>query len=326
MEIIDADDGGGVEAWIARLRHLAPDLVVTGTSYHADFSRCLWLAARTVAVRTVAVLDAWINLGERWRFADGRTSQPDALCVIDETIRQEAREVHGFSGTVHVVGQPHLEAVVARVAVRRAGRTPSSRPLLIFFSEPTAEFHTGPEYPGYDQFTSLDAFFAALPPGVGMELLVRPHPKEGPEVTERYRKRLGAWIEGRLTNEDPEALLAMADGVIGMTTMVLIEAALLGIPALSLQLDRTRIVNPAVDRLPGIATVTEATRLPECLRSFLARVTSSAPAGEPIPAGGLAMPGNAGDRLMRALKEEMAGVSRGPQCRPVMLVAPPGAC
>ena len=71
---------------------------------------------------------------------------------------------------------------------------------------------------------------------------MKPHPRED----------TGAWeqvVHGRaqLSSASAADLLTACDGVIGMTTMVLIEAHLLGLPVLSLQPGRTSNANPLVD-------------------------------------------------------------------------------
>ena len=74
------------------------------------------------------------------------------------------------------------------------------------------------------------------------EIVVKPHPREDTAAWEHV-------VLGRaqLSSASAAELLMACDGVIGMTTMVLIEAHLLGLPVLSLQPERTGNVNPLVE-------------------------------------------------------------------------------
>ena len=64
-------DGDGEDWWGGYLDRLRPELVVTGTGHYSDFERNCWRAARNIGIRTVAVIDAWVNFAERFeRTAD----------------------------------------------------------------------------------------------------------------------------------------------------------------------------------------------------------------------------------------------------------------
>ncbi len=156
----EVEDAGGDAAVRAALDRLAPDLVVTGTSY-ADFERTLWRLARDRGTRSLAAIDSWTTLRKRFSWADGSLVQPDAVCVVDERMRDRIL-AEGWCGVpLHVTGQPHLEAVVRRLGGKRAGRKPTDTPLLVFFSESLRRDYGG-EGPGYDQFTVADLLVPAL--------------------------------------------------------------------------------------------------------------------------------------------------------------------
>ena len=54
-----------------------------------------------------------------------------------------------------------------------------------------------------------------------------------------------------------------------MTTMVMFEAVLLGVPALSLQPDRVRSLNPRLDAIEGLEIVTKSVTLPAAVGHFI---------------------------------------------------------
>ena len=91
----------------------------------------------------------------------------------------------------------------------------------------------------------------AAAPAEGLSLAVKPHPREPLERWRATAARLAGetGIAIELASQSAEDLLAAADGVIGMTTMVLLEAHLARVPVLSLQPARTGIVNPVIENV-----------------------------------------------------------------------------
>ncbi|CAA7618674.1 hypothetical protein [Magnetospirillum sp. UT-4] len=234
------------------------DLLLTGTSFHSGFEKALWRWAAERGMPSLALLDAWTNLDIR--FDDG---PPDCIGAIDHGQRAELVSRPWCDCRVSVTGQAHLQAVAAGLASRRTGRR-NQPPLLVYFSEPVSLDYPGAASPGYDQVSVLRAVAAALPP---CRLVVRPHPRDDVEA---WRAALPPGVE---LGGDTETLLAEADAVVGMHTMVLIEAALGGIPVLAVQPGRTRRINPVIEEAAAIPVVTA----PDDLAPALARLLSGAP-------------------------------------------------
>lgn len=223
---------------------LAVDAVVTGTSFHADFDCELWRRARAAGRPSVALVDGWTNL-ER-RFAG---DHPDLVLLAGPA------ELPGIR--TRVIGQPHLELAGAALRRARAGRAANPVPLVAFFSEPVDVDYPGECSPGYDQHSVHRAVAAALPRGC--RLVVQPHPRED----------RAAWAGADLAGATA-ALLGEADLVVGMTSAVLLEAALAGIATLAVQPGRTRRLNPVLEDIAAIPVVTEPDHLPARLAAQLA--------------------------------------------------------
>ena len=307
-EVVDV--GGGEAAMRDPLDRLAPGLVVTGTGY-ADFERTLWRLARDRGTRSLAAIDSWTNLRRRFLCVDGTEVQPDAICVVDEPTRDRILGEGWCRVPLHVTGQPHLEAVVRRLGGRRAQRKPTDTPLLVFFSESLRRDYGG-EGLGFDQFTVADALVPALA-GLGpLTLVIQPHPRDD-------RGEWEAWVRGRrvpdgvaltLGAEDTESLLVACDGAIGMTTMVLMEAALLGVPVLSLQPGRTRVLNPGLTALDGLRVVTGDYDIAPAMAGFVRALGRPAPAG---PACSPLLVEDAGRRFLAAVEAELRAPETAPR-------------
>jgi hypothetical protein len=255
----------------------AYDLLLTGTSFHADFDRVLWVKAREEGVPSLAGLDAWINL--KRRFLDEKSGElvlPDLVIAIDEENRQ-ALLAEGISIRSKIAGQPHLEAVVGKLRERRTNKksvTPGLDDYVIaFFSEPIdSDFPDGSR--GFDQFETAALLAESLSSHAPLQLIIQPHPREDIKAWENRisaPEGVALTIGGWRTDD----LLAKADLVTGMTSMVLIEAGLAGIPTLSLQPNRKFPGNPLVDRLGP--PVLRAEDLPPILSKALLGAASPAP-------------------------------------------------
>jgi hypothetical protein len=227
-----------------------PGLLLTGASFHADFERALWPAARRHRIPSLAILDSWPNIKRRFQFADGTSEQPDALGVIDERTRARIIAEGWCTARLFVVGQLHLAARTERLRRRRKNRPSGGPKRIVFFSEPI-DVDYGRAARGFTQFevAALAARALAGYPGIVME--IKPHPRELESV---WRDWLAGIPNARLASEDTETLLAAADGVLGITTIVLIEAALAGIPALSLQPERPDNPHPVLDEMVPVVT------------------------------------------------------------------------
>jgi len=254
------------------LREFGAEMVVTGTSQTADTEHRIWRTARKLAVPSLAAIDAWMNLRQRFRLGpDGDIGQPDVLCVIDETMDGNVRAQDWCKARIRITGQPHLEHVADEVRRRRTGKSENIR-TVSFFSEPIIEVGAA-ERIGYQQFQTAALIAGALAPHGPLDFVVQPHPKE----------RLAPWhvwlrdtefpngIETTLSTIDTESLLARSFAATAMASMVVIEAALAGIPVLAVQPNRRYCPNSAIDAIADIPLVTDPENLPAAMASLMAQ-------------------------------------------------------
>lgn len=253
------------------------DLAVTGTGFD-DFERNLWPQLKARHTPVLAVVEGWTNFTLRF-MASGRDDigddvLVDGIAVVDDKSRDRLTGKPWCRVPVYVTGQPHLQAISKRLRQRReAARTsaPSKARAVIFFSEPIDRDY-GRQRRGYDQFDIVTALADALENRVDVTLKIKPHPRETID-------EWAAWLNGRggniaLASEPSEEMLSTCDGVIGMTSMVLIEAQLSGILALSLQMGRVGEDNALIDRIMPV--VVEPGELDAALNDFLAGLDGGA--------------------------------------------------
>lgn len=285
-----------------------PRMVVVGTSENTDtLGLGLVDAARRVSLPSLGVVDCGSNAEHRFhREGDPLSGAPDWLAVPDEGTRT-AFVALGFRGDrVAVCGHPHYDYVLMRgqemaaedVSALRSRVFPQAgkRRIVIFSAEVStglhpAQYRRSAEYTLLGRGTSdgrteivmeefLDAAAAISPRPY---LVLRLHPKNGRHDFPEHQKEFDLVSHGG----SPLDLLAGADLVVGMTTMLLFEAALLQRATLAV-VPRPYEVRWQPDALTGI---TEVVTTRAALRTALPRLLSDGrgPAvSPPVPAGAAA--------------------------------------
>ncbi len=229
------------------------DILLTATSDNGvNLEKPFIAAARRLGIPSLAVMDHWMNYRLRFANEKGELAYlPDRVAIMDEQAREEMLADGLDAGRLAVTGQPAFDELASlrrsitpqqRQAVRQLLGVARDERMVLFASEPISTIcgtePSQPLYPGYTERTVLRDLAAAL--GRIAErrtekivLVVRPHPLDNPESL-----RLSANPPLRLVvdsrGQGREVVLA-ADLVTGMTTMLLVEACLLGCVVLSVQ-------------------------------------------------------------------------------------------
>lgn len=279
LEIIEVDEDLSQVSATRHLVSIAPDLVLSACGAFNRMEHSFRQATRAADLPSIGVLDSWLNYAERFE-RDGVRCLPDVLCV-DSGADRPALETLGFrTGQVMVTGQPQLEETIRQVDELRLGARDALRRemgagpgdwLGVFFSDP---FFVGPgRQPdpgalalvgpdgqsrlGYTPDEILDRVLGSLSRGTRRSVLqVKPHPREHPGALEEVLGRGSLpGVRAVLTTRPPRELLAAADGVFGMISITLLEAALSNLPAISVQigLDEVGAADPCMATRLGVA-------------------------------------------------------------------------
>lgn len=238
------------------LRSHQPAVLVTGTSEFAD---CMGLktidAARRAGVPSIAVIDMAANAAGRFRGGGVNPLQhaPDWLAVCDDATGDSFRALGFPENKIVVCGHPHFDWIRDRVRkLARAGRAAArqrhfaaagDRHVMVFVAESVdriepAFSRRSPEYTLHGRGSSdyrtaivleeiLDAVAAMRPKPY---IVLRLHPKNQADEFAAYRGEVDMFSAGG----DPVSVVWAADSVVGMTSMLLVEAQILGVPTLSI--------------------------------------------------------------------------------------------
>lgn len=234
------------------LNTVIPVVIICGTSrYDTSPERLLVAAGKKLGIGTVVVLDEWSNY--RLRFENERKQLvylPDAIAAMDELAKEEAIKDGLPKDRIHVTGSPSL-ATLTDQAERFATNPPDmpeflqstyDLPIVTFLSETyAADYGSKPgehgpmgAYLGFTENTVRDDILTILKnldqPCTFVEKL---HPSaQGEDLDIAYTEKI-RWI--RVKKVDLWPLLWHSQAIIGIGSMALLEALILGRPAISYQ-------------------------------------------------------------------------------------------
>lgn len=235
-----------------RWREAAPETLLLGTSWGPSIEKELLRIGQQGGVPALSVVDHWSNYRERFVEPEsGQVRFPAQISLMDETALEQAVAEGLPREILRVTGQPHLQELAAASGdpeLRRQARQLRAEWLggeesavVLFGSELfSADFRRGtPHDRGYTETDALEGLALALRQVEErrrgrLKLVVKLHPKEN---LDRFRPGPLARERGFLLAQAQPAwhCLLATDVAVGMTSMLLLEAVLLGRPAVSYQ-------------------------------------------------------------------------------------------
>jgi hypothetical protein len=239
------------------LSEWAPKLVIVGTAENPDtFAFELISSSRKAGIATIGVIDAIGNADYRFRgnTGDALHHAPDWLIVPDQWT-QDAYITLGYPAErIAVCGHPHHDLVFdTRTRLEKIGREQlrkkifpdchDARLIVVFVSEVSTglnpnQYKRSPDYTLTGDGGRMDRTGIVLEEFLGAiasfeqspYLVLRMHPKNTENELESFLKDFDYVSQ----QGGPLELVFVADLVVGMTTMLLQEAAIMGRPTLSI--------------------------------------------------------------------------------------------
>ena len=237
-------------------RH-APDLLITSaTSLPAvDMSeKYLWRQARRREITSLAFLDQWQNYAVR--FSGSRNDErldymPDWINCLNEIGRREMIREGFDEARLLAFGHPYLSSLKCELSrldvtgLKASLHISAGDKVALFVSEAIREYYGDAR--GYDQYLVLDYFLSSLADTAERpHILVKLHPKDSRASFQRLATKVETLPMRFIGNEvSPLECLAVSDFVFGMTSIMLIEAYVLGKNVVSLQ-PGLRVEDPMV--------------------------------------------------------------------------------
>jgi hypothetical protein len=230
------------------LNEVAPHLLITSATSLPEqdmTERYLWLGARTLHIPSIAFLDQWQNYALRFSGC-GKDEYlaylPDYINCINGFAEREMLQEGFEAGRLKKFGHPYLSSLSDaydrtehKEEIAKRLNLPPNKPVALFVSEAIRE-HFGLSR-GYDQFGALNLFFQLLKTSLPEHVpVIKLHPKDKVEEYQQYFKTVSDKVPCVITDElNSLECIKLANQVFGMTSIMLIEAYILGKPVVSLQ-------------------------------------------------------------------------------------------
>jgi hypothetical protein len=233
------------------LQEVNPDYLITSaTSFPwIDMSeKYLWEAAKRCGVGSLAFIDQWQNYSVRFSGPGAQDSLrylPDHINSINETGRREMIEEGFPDDRLVLFGHPYLSAIRESYAAQSAdtviakfGNAPSIYCLdemLLFVSEPLLENFGNSK--GYSQYDVLEYFLENVKRcRKKARVVIKLHPKDNRGKYQIILEHFSA-VEIHIVQNELSSLecLTLSNRIFGMTSIMLVEAFLLGKTVVSLQ-------------------------------------------------------------------------------------------
>ncbi len=229
----------------ALLDSFVPSAVICGTTRYESIDRVLTVEARKRGVWSVGVLDEWSNYRRRFENERGELIYlPDKLAIMDDLARQEALAEGLPESLLAITGHPALTRMagdISRSGIEYAvpsciARYPGHI-VITFLSEELWANFTGAgsmgEPLGFDERVVLrDIIDEAGRLDQPVLIVNKLHPSSDREETV---EQFGAVVVATVKTASLHLLLRHSAMAIGMISVALIEAAMIGTPIASYQ-------------------------------------------------------------------------------------------
>lgn len=277
-----------------------PDFIITGTSADDFTEKYIWKSSGKLNIPSFAIMDQWVNYGVR--FSNYGVSQlddynkdknhsyvPSKICVMDDIAKIEAINEGLEPERIIITGQPYFETVLNNANritdknidfIRDKVSISTNDFLITFVSEPICDTYNendfSEHYRGYTERTIFRELLDVIlqvsklyPNKIG--LIIRQHPKENSsnfsDIIDNFRSSRIKIIINR--DLDQHELIMASDLICGMSSMFLIEAAILNKPVISIQIGLKR-ENPLIlDRVNCLKSILDKQTLLDVLRLII---------------------------------------------------------
>ncbi len=217
--------------------------VLAGTSISGNLEKTFIRKAREQGIPAFSILDHWCEYEARFREGSGQLNAiPNVIFVPDQIARQDLLDRGVQDQQIIVSGHPAFD--VARTAAARFTKERRDDILrhfkledtpgyLLYVSEPVEADHQGKGL-RYSEFSILEMVcrtLLRLDEKARLPLVLKLHPRENPSKFEDLLKGYQGLTVSSVKDEiDRFELLLSAKLILGISSLLLLEAAVLGLP------------------------------------------------------------------------------------------------
>lgn len=220
------------------LKATKPRVVITGTSVKngsgSQVENLFRLSSKKLKIPSVTILDHWCNYSDRFTTKEKCDALPDVICVMDKRAEREMMEEGFGKNILAVTGQPAFDELFQKIrpslaTLRKKIRKryePQGRRVIGFVSEPVLQDHGWIR--GYDEKSVLEDILRLMEHDFSKSVLwIKLHPRE-PRGKYALLLKKYAGVRAYEIDESPYDFIAGCDRIVGMTSILLLQARLLG--------------------------------------------------------------------------------------------------
>jgi hypothetical protein len=215
------------------LNAIKPCVIITGTSINSNIERFAFVFGKKEKIKTIAYVDSWV--GEAVRFkSKSIEAYPDVIMVFDDMAKSIYENLSSDNISIKVVGNPHFDQLLEKrkVFVRAQNKN------ILFISENISHY-----YPDYqvNEFSIIEKIVENYKEKQFVNIVIRPHPLESRDkwlkFCESHSKKFNEFV--KLSVDHKSNIFDSFEQtqiVLGISSMALIEASLLGLSTFSYQI------------------------------------------------------------------------------------------
>ena len=246
-------------------------ILLWSTSVSDIFPLRLARKAKELGVYVICLLDNWMNYKFRLEIDGEKPLIPDCYMVMDQLAYDEAIRDGIPENILKITGNPALASINSEYrkycnsyrCIKSEELSIGSKKLVVFISEP-AEMDQGsdntfPNFRGYTEKTVLKHFCENMQSYADeIYIGIISHPRENKEELLKSWDCYRGKLEGGCINvKNGREAVFLADGVSGMTSILLYESWLLNKPTLSLQPNIQNDSLRALEKRKGIVCLVD---------------------------------------------------------------------
>tara|TARA_B100001173_G_C16019143_1_gene561187 strand:+ start:2014 stop:2949 length:936 start_codon:yes stop_codon:yes gene_type:complete len=213
---------------ISKVKDLNFNGIITGGSLGYSIDKDLISYSKNINKPCISIIEHWSWYRKRFEL-NGELILPDFIFVNDEIAYTDAVDDGLPSNKIIIAGNPVLESIftsgkhkqIDREKLQNQYNLPKKRIIFFISEELASEFNGTDDELGYDEFLVIKQIISLLKPSD--HLVIKLHPEESNEKYQYLKNKQLSIIK----NIDIYSLNALADIVIGMASMLLLELAML---------------------------------------------------------------------------------------------------
>ncbi|MDP4176909.1 MAG: hypothetical protein Q8900_01035 [Bacillota bacterium] len=282
------------------LIHESPDFIITGTSADDFTEKYLWKASEKLNIPCFAILDQWMSYGirfseftlaqiEEYNFKKTHSYLPTKILVMDEYAKQQMMKEGIEDYKIEVTGQPYFDYLINKnnlicsddiLKYKKNIGCVDSDIIITFATEAITKTYDeddkAQDHIGYTDKTILYEIYECINK-ISSEcnkriiIIIRLHPKDEINNYSDFISKVGNKNLQVLLDKNTDAMIAInaSDIICGMSSMFLIEAAIIGKPIISVQIG-LKGKNPFFLNQTGqLQTVLTKSKLENVLNDFI---------------------------------------------------------